>query len=181
MAGSTPSVIRETREKLPSLKLGDLCDRFLSESAMILDNTDKDRKDGRTRLSIVRAILGDARDVTTLCENDVRQYEATRRRGGIHHGGAQPTAAVRQRAVQGDIKLLKQALRWACSVTRLDGSRLLTQNPLEYVRIAGERDVRRPVASFERFEATREEMRRYQQRYLEESRSLSSARDRARA
>jgi hypothetical protein len=91
------------------------------------------------------------------------------------------TGAVRQRAVQADIKLLKQVLYWACSVTDAGGNRLLERNPLEYVQVKGEHDVARPIASFERFEATRAAMRAAQERYAEEARTLEKPRDRDRA
>jgi integrase len=175
MAGQAPPM-----PKAP-LRLGELCKQFLAESPTLLDNTARDQAGAKTRLAIVRAVLGDARDVTTLSENDVRQFEARRRAGGIHYGGTEPTKDVRQRAVQADIKLLKQALYWACSVTRPDGTRMLERNPLQYVRVKGEHDVQRPIASLERFEATREAMRGFQQRYGEESRTLGKKLDRARA
>jgi integrase len=148
---------------------------------MLLDNTDRTQKEAARRLSIVRSIIGDVRDVRTLSENDVRQYEARRRAGGIRYGKDSVTGKVRQRSVQADIKLLKQVLYWACSVTHADGSRLLERNPLEYVQVKGEHDVARPIASFERFEATRNAMRALQDRYAEEARTLKKPRDRARA
>ena len=165
-----------------SVRLRDLCKRFLDESPMLLDNTDRSQKDARTRLSIIRATIGDARDVRTLSENDVRQYEARRRAGGISYGDdGCKTEKVRQRTVQSDIKLLKQVFNWACSVTHPDGSRLLERNPIQYVRVKGEHDVMRPIASYERFEATREAMRGFQQRYAAEAKSLDGKLERARA
>lgn len=95
---------------------------------MLLDNAEGSREDAEKRLVIVRAVLGDARDVRTLSENDVRQYEARRRAGGIKHGDGAVTQKVRQRSVQADIKVLKQMLYWACTVTHADGSRLLELN-----------------------------------------------------
>ena len=163
------------------VRLGELCTRFLAESPMLLDNADRTRKEAARRLSIVRSVIGDARDVRTLSENDVRQYEARRRAGGIRYGKDSVTGKVRQRSVQADIKLLKQVLYWACSVTHADGSRLLERNALEYVKVKGEHDVARPIASFERFEATRKAMRAFQDRYAEEAQTLEKPRDRERA
>jgi integrase len=163
------------------VRLGELCTRFLAESPMHLDNTDRTQKEAAWRLSIVRAVIGDARDVGTLSENDVRQYEARRRAGGIRFGKDSVTGKVRQRSVQADIKLLKQVLYWACSITHGDGSRLLERNPLQYVKVKGEHDVARPIWSFERFEATRKAMRVLQDRYAEEARTLEKPLDRARA
>lgn len=83
--------------------------------------------------------------------------------------------------MQSDIKLLKQVLNWACSVTHTDGTRLLERNPLQHVKVKGEHDVARPIASYERFEATRKAMQAFQQRYAEEARALATVKDRARA
>jgi len=61
------------------------------------------------------------------------------------------TWPVRQQSIQGDIKLLKQMLTWACTVPTAGGGRWLDRNPLGHVRVHGERDVTRPVAGVERF------------------------------
>ena len=165
------------------VRLGELCSRFVAECPMFLDNTERVREETTTKLQIIRALLGDACDVRRLTEDDVGQYQARRRLGGIRYGSDddQITGTVRQRAVQADVKLLKQVLYWACSVTRPDGSRLLERNPLEYVRVKGEHDVRRPVASIERFDGTRKAMQAFQQRYAEESKTLPKRLDRDRA
>jgi integrase len=119
--------------------------------------------------------------VRTLSENDVRQYEARRAAGGISYGDGKRTGQVRQRSVQADIKLLKQMLSWACTRTTAQGTRWLEQNPLQYVRIRGEHDVKRPVASYERYEATRQQMVRFQQKYELEMQTANGAKEHRRA
>jgi integrase len=57
----------------------------------------------------------------------------------------------------------------------------LERNPIAHVRMKGEADVQRPVASVERFDATRKAMRQFQQRYAEEARTLEKPKDRDRA
>jgi integrase len=148
---------------------------------MYLDNTEKNKKDVRAQLEIVTSAIGRARDVRTLSEHDVRQYEARRRSGGIAYREGKVTRAVRQRTVQADVKLLKQVLYWGASVTLPSGERLLDRNPIEYVRVKGEHDVVRPIASQERFEATRRAMQDAEQRYEIESVTLDSARKRGQA
>jgi integrase len=172
---------REPRVRTGPVKLGELFDRFAAECHMFLDNTARNLADTRTRLTILRAALGSARDVRTLSENDVRHYEVRRRAGGIRYDDESITAPVRQRSIQADIKLLKQVLYWACSVVQDDGSRLLERNPLEYVQVKGEHDVARPIASLERFEATRRAMQELQHQYAEQARVLPTERARARA
>ncbi|HEY2376940.1 MAG TPA: tyrosine-type recombinase/integrase [Gemmatimonadaceae bacterium] len=132
-------------------------------------------------MAILRAVIGDHREVRTLTENDVRQYEARRTAGGITYGDGQRTESVRQRSVQADIKLLKQMLSRACTRTTAQGTRWLEQNPLQYVRIRGEHDVKRPVASYERYEATRQQMVLFQRKYELEMQTAKGAKERRRA
>ncbi len=67
------------------------------------------------------------------------------------------------------MKLLKQALAWACTVLRPDGEPLLVKNPLNGFEAAAEADVRRPVASQDRFLATRKAIRARQAVYEREA------------
>jgi integrase len=165
------------------IRLGELADAFVSESPMFLDNAEHTKADQRTRIAVLRSVIGNERDVRTLTENDVRQYEARRKTGGIRYGRGKVTPPVRQRSVQSDVKLLKQMLYWACTRTAAGGGRWLDQNPLQFVRVRGEHDVKRPVASYERFEATQRAMQELQERYENEAQHLESelARGRARA
>ena len=61
------------------------------------------------------------------------------------------------------------------------GGPWLDRNPLAYVRVKGEADVKRPVARLDRFEATRRAMLDFQARYAEEVRTSESAPARSRA
>lgn len=169
-----PSDARLPVRSESAVPLGYLCDRFVVECPMFLDNDAHSQSDGRTRLTIIRAAIGDARDVRTLTRNDVHQYEARRKRGGISYGESKVTSTVRQRSVQADIKLLKQVLGWATTVGGPDGRPILTSNPLAGVQVKGEHDVKRPVATHERFEVTRTAMQEFQHRYAEEARTVES-------
>ena len=148
---------------------------------MFLDNDPKGQGEARVRLEILRAVIGDTRNVLTLTRHDVQQYEARRRKGGIRYGDAQETPPVGQRSVQADVKLLKQVLGWGCTVSGADGTPLLERHPLERVTVKGEHDPRRPTASFDRFEKTRAAMRAMQQRYADEAKTAESRGERARA
>ncbi|MGH7688846.1 MAG: tyrosine-type recombinase/integrase [Gemmatimonadaceae bacterium] len=163
------------------MDLEQLSEAFLAECPMFLDNTARSQSEARTRTAILRAGIGEHIDVRTLTEHHVRQYEARRRRGGIRYDAGKVTAVARQRTVQADVKLLKQMLNWACTRPMPGGGCWLDRNPLAHVRVRGEADVRRPVASQERFEATRTGMQAFQTRYLQEMESLDSAAKRARA
>ena len=82
--------------------------------------------------------------------------------------------------MQADVKLLKQVLYWACTVTQPNGQPWLDRNSLADVEVRSEPDVRRPVASQERFEATIAAMQQFQERYAAEVQSTTKKeRDRA--
>jgi integrase len=155
------------------VRLGELCDCFLKDCPMLLDNTEHGQRDARIRLAILRSAIGEARDVRSLTANDVRHYEARRKRGGIRfrgrRGDIRVTGAVRQRTVQADLKLFKQVLYWACTVTEADGRPWLDRNPIADVEVRGEHDVKRPIATHERFEATITAMKQSQEKYAAEA------------
>jgi integrase len=67
----------------------------------------------------------------------------------------QPSARVRRRTVHADLVFLRTMLNWATTV-KLEGEWLLEENPLRGVRFPREPDPRRPVATFERFQAVRQ-------------------------
>lgn len=171
---STPQVVR----------LGELCDAFLKDCPMLLDNTEHGQKEARIRLAIIQSAIGKSRDARTLSANDIRHYEARRKRGGIRFrgrkGDIRVTQAVRQRTVQADVKLLKQVLYWACTVTNADGRPWLDRSPIANVEVRGEHDVKRPIATQERFEATIAAMKQSQEKYTAEALATSKKeRDRA--
>lgn len=151
----------------PVVTLGSLCDAFLSESPMLADNTEASQEDAKLRASILCAAIGAAREVRQLGRDDVLNYCARRRAGGIRYAPGKTTRPVRQRSVQADVKLLKQMTRWACTRSVSGGRPWLERDPLQYVSVKGENDVRRPVATMERYEATRVAMRAKQAHYAE--------------
>src|SRR5689334_8229615 len=65
LSGGAPAAQGSPRAR-KSVSLGELCDRFVRECPMFLDNDEHVQTDWRIRLSILRAGIGDARDVTTL-------------------------------------------------------------------------------------------------------------------
>ncbi len=65
------------------------------------------------------------------------------------------TSPVRTRSVEVDLQLLYTMLRWAVTVRSRAGKRLRDSNPLAGVRRPREKNPKRPVASWERYLATR--------------------------
>lgn len=163
------------------IRLGELWRRYERECPLHLDNTPHSRADAASRAPVLLGFFGEHRDVRTLSPHDVAQYEAARRAGGILRTDGKRTKAVRQRSAQADLKLLKQMLRWACTCPAASGGRWLDIHPLEYVRLHGEPDPQRPVATLERFESTRAAIRARQERYAGEARSAELPEGRRRA
>lgn len=61
---------------------------------------------------------------------------------------------LRDGALDGDFRWLSSVLNWACKHKLADGKRLLTLNPLHDCSWPREKQVRRPIASHERYEQT---------------------------
>ncbi len=142
------------------LSLGALCERFTCECAAFLDNKAATQQDTRGRIQVLLGFFGAQRDVRGLSALDQLQYSRARRAGGITRPDGSRTRAVRARYVEADLVVLHQMLGWACTVPTHGGGRWLDRHPLAGVRRERERNPLRPVASWERFEATRAAMRR---------------------
>ncbi len=143
--------------------LGELWDRYRSECAQFLDNKAQSKRDASYRAPVLLGYYGRNRDVRTLTPLDVLHYGAARRAGGIRYGEGRVTMATRQRTVHADLVLLSAMLRWACTVPAAgeppDAPRWLDRNPLNGLRFQREKNPMRPVASWERFLATRTALR----------------------
>ena len=148
------------------VRLGELWDRYRTECASFLDNKPVTKRDAAYRAPVLLGYFGRGRDVRTLSALDVAQYVQARRAGGIRYADDRPsgraspkvTQPVRQRSVHMDLVLLRAMLRWACTVPaggRVDGARWVARNPLDGMRFAREKNPARPVASWDRFVATR--------------------------
>ncbi|HSU92217.1 MAG TPA: tyrosine-type recombinase/integrase [Gemmatimonadaceae bacterium] len=141
------------------LTLGVLWDRFRHESQNFLDNSLRSRRDAAVRAATLIAYFGADLDVRMLSGDDQSAYAVARRAGGIRVSDTYTTVPVRLRTAESDLVVLHQMLNWAATV-RVKGVRLLDGNPLAGIRRAREQNPRRPIASFERFTATRAAMQR---------------------
>lgn len=141
------------------LTLGSLWDRYRTEAPAFLDNATTSRDDAESRAEVLLAYFGRDRDVRTLSAVDQAAYTAARLAGGIRCGVKRITPKVRARSVEADLVLLHHMLNWAATV-REHGVRLLDGNPLAGVRRVREKNPRRPVATYERFLATRQALQR---------------------
>jgi integrase len=98
--------------------------------------------------------------VRDLTIDDVFAYRSARQAGGIRVTEERVTKAVRGRSVVADLALLSGMLNWA-RTTRIDGIRLLDVNPIAGIRTGRDPHPRRPVATWDRFLATRSAMQEF--------------------
>jgi integrase len=140
--------------------LGELWSRFQREAVSFLDNSDTTKKDAISRAAILIGFFGEDCDVSQLTERDQAAYVSQRLAGGIQCKSGRVTPAVRPRSVEADLVLLHNMLSWATTVRVDGGQRWLKENPLAGIRRIREQNPKRPIATWERFERTREAMRK---------------------
>lgn len=138
--------------------LGDLWTRYQRDAATYLDNHERTRRDDTGRVRILFGFFGEDCDVSKLTANDQLAFVQKRLAGGIHYthkGKPRVTGPVRSRSSEADLKLLHSMLNWACTARVGGGRRLLSENPLAGIKKPREKNPRRPVATWERFQMTR--------------------------
>lgn len=135
--------------------LGYLWERYSTESPAFLDNTRRTRKEDEGHVDVLLAFFGDGCDVRNLTEADAAAFTAARLKGGIVLKDGEKSRAVRARSPEVEVRILKTMLKWATTIRIRSGQRLLASNPLAGVRGTREANPRRPVATWERFQALR--------------------------
>lgn len=141
-------------------------------SADWLNNADIRRKPFWVVLSCWtgRASGRDA-DVREFSEQDQLAFVQRRLAGGIFCNEKRTTEAVRARSAEVDLQLFHSMLRWAVTVRTAGGRRLVDQNPLAGVKRPRERNPKRPVATWERYQATRKAIRELREKSTTEASS----------
>ncbi len=145
-----------------ALTLGDLWERFERDAPEYADNHPRTKHDAKARVEILLAFFGPRRQVESLSAADQHAYCSARRAGGIKLKDGSSTHAVRARSVEADVVVLRSMLRWATTMRGAGDQPLLDRNPLQGVAIQREKNPRRPVATWERFEGTRQMLRQLQ-------------------
>ncbi len=137
------------------LTLSDLWRLYGSECAEYLDNKDRTREDSEARSRILLGYFGKDFRVADLRRDHQRAYEVARQAGGIVFNlEGDVTGKTRARSAEADIGLLHTMLKWATTVRLPSGEFLLDRNPLQGVRKIREKNKKRPVATWERYQAT---------------------------
>jgi len=137
------------------LTLRMLWDRYNKECVSFLDNTPRSIKEAEGHAQVLLGFFGADCDVRGLSEQDQLAFVQKRLAGGIVCDEERTTEAVRSRSVEIDLQLLHTMLRWAVTVRTPSGRRLLDQNPLAGIRRPKEKNPKRPVATWDRYQVTR--------------------------
>ena len=148
----------EAIEAAGTVTLGQLWERYRTQCVAHLDNKARTQKDYASRASVLIGFFGEHCDVSSLTERDQAAFVRMRLAGGIRRQDGNATAPVTNRSVEADLAFLHSMLKWATTVRLSTGHRLLDRNPLEGIRRPHEKNPRRPVATWERFQATRATM-----------------------
>ncbi len=145
----------EDLERSRVLPLGDLWERYERDCVSFLDNTPATRANAERSAEVLLGFFGKDCDVNTLTEQDQIAFTQKRLAGGIICSSDRVTEGVRTRSVEVDLQLLTTMLRWATTVRVGAGHRLLERHPLAGVRRPREKNPKRPVATWERYQVTR--------------------------
>lgn len=142
-----------------TLPLVRLWERYAREFPLLQSNAAA-RKDAEGRVQVLLGHFGAECNVRDLTESDQSAFVTRRLAGGIKLSEKKSTPPVRMRSARADIELLQSMLRWATTLRVNDGQRLLDANPLQSVKLP-RRDAnpRRPLATWDRFQATMEAIR----------------------
>lgn len=165
-----------------SVRLRRLWDEFRTKSQRFLDNKLRSRRDAETRAATLIGFFDEDCDVRRLTPDDQLRYQRQRVAGGIRYSrdgvfkkderGSETeelevfvTPVTRARSAEADLVLLHTILLWATTHRTPDGRFWLDVNPLRGVPRAPERNPVRPVATWDRFVATRAAVQRLAARY----------------
>ncbi len=140
------------------ITLQQLWERFQREAPNFLDNHPRTKRDAAGRAKVLLAFFGEDCDVRPLTARDQAAYTTQRVAGGISCAHGRVTPPVRARSAEADLVLLHAMLAWATTVRLPHGGRWLDHNPLAGVRRIREANPSRPVATWERYQATRKAM-----------------------
>lgn len=146
---------QEQIEVSGALLLGDLWDRYKGECVAFLDNELRTRTEAASHAEVLTGFFGRDCNVCELSEQDQLAFIQKRLASGIAKANETLTEAVRMRSVEVELQLLHTMLRWATTVRVGGGRRLLDHNPLAGVKRPKEKNPKRPVATWERYQATR--------------------------
>jgi len=140
--------------KRDAVTLGALLDAYEARQKERTDLRPSAAADTARAVTYWKAALGAATDAARVTLDAVERACERRRTGAVNARGeaveADKRRPVRARAVGADLEMLRAAYRWA-----VIKARLLPANPIAGLEIAEEANPRRPVATADRYDATR--------------------------
>jgi integrase len=153
--------LRLTGGPTDGMTLGPLLRLYAHHRAPLL--SESWRKLGETRTKLFIEAWGDSKQVQDINQSDVDRYSAARRAGtltpfvpaGSKGRKGRAPVPVKDGTLHGDFNWLSSVFNWARG-HKVNGRRLLSENPLHDVNWPRERNVRRPVASHQRYTRTQE-------------------------
>ncbi len=148
------------------LTLRTLFDNY-EESPSFEGKKPRTQREDRRKLERVLGFVGPDREVMSLTVTDVERYKGARVRGELGD------TKVGMRAVEADLSVLRAMLNWGIRQRTTRGAPLLPYNPLQGVKLPREKNPQRPVATWERFEKTREALETLQREATSEAKSQS--------
>jgi len=132
--------------------LGTLIQLYLAHRAPQLSAERQERT--QIYLSLLRRHFGDDFALVDLDQTRIDGYVAARRTGTLRAAtGSGKRDRVRDGTIRQNLNLLAAMLRWARGF-RINGRRLLLASPLDGIKLPSERNVRRPIASEDRYRRT---------------------------
>lgn len=136
------------------LTVADLFGRF--EREVIQHEESRQAAEDRRRLAVWTAHLGAARQLESLDRAALDQFVRARRAGTLMVPDVKLSARPTDRTIGADLEFLRRVCNWALTVTRGNGKPLLSSHPLTRYAIPRNANPRRPVATYERYQAVRE-------------------------
>src|SRR5581483_6054376 len=148
-------VEEKTAPAAGAVRLADVWRRYRTECTTHLDNTERTIAYESSLIERIIRFFGRNYDVRRLNALEWRRYDLARRAGQTRNANGTLGQRVGDRMVHGDFVMLRTVLRWACQVPTADGGRWLDRDPLFGVKVVQEKNPRRPIASYARFQKTR--------------------------
>ena len=130
--------------------LGEVLRLYFEHEAPTL--TAKGRRSSQTRRDLFEAAWGAGKAVRDIGQADVKMFAQRRRTGALRPEKSQ-VETVREGTIEADLRWLSVVLRWAMGF-KTNGHPLVEANPLAVLRRPKPKNVRRPIASHERYVET---------------------------
>ncbi len=142
-----------TGRDLRTLTLGEIFGHYFRKKAPNL--TERWRSAAETRRDLFVRAWGRDKPVGDIGQSDIDRFRDLRRSGELRPATAR-TKGVRDGTIEADLRWLSTVFRWARGV-KVGGQPMIPANPLEGLKRPVPKNVRRPVASHDRFMKTLEQ------------------------